>query len=189
MEDVKQDLIQDLGITGSWENIDLLTEGNSRFLKDLRVNFKNMLNSAHLSEKETDLLGLALAVNAKNKTLQSFFKQRLMGHGGTQEEAAEAAACASLLAGNNVLYRFRHFVGKEKYHQAPAGIKMNIMLRPVLGKELFELISLAVSAVNGCQACVNSHEQSLMELGVSEEKVFDAIKLSAVFASMDRIIV
>ena len=62
----------------------------------------------------------------------------------------------------------------------PAGIKMNIMMNPVLGKELFELISLAVSAVNGCESCVNSHEESVRKFGSSENRIFDAIRLASV---------
>jgi alkyl hydroperoxide reductase subunit D len=57
---------------------------------------------------------------------------------------------------------------------------MNIMMNPVLGKELFELISLAVSAVNGCESCVNSHEESVRKLGASEARIFDAIRLASV---------
>lgn len=187
LEEVKNDFIGDLGTADSFEHLDMLAAGNSRFLKDLRVNFKNVLGSAHLSEKEGALLGLALAVNARNPTLRSFFTQRGRELGCTDDELAEAVACAALLASNNVLYRFRHFVGKEKYQQMPAGLKMNIMLRPVLGKELFELLSLAVSAVNGCERCVTSHEHSLRELGTSEERIFDAIRLASVMNSMDRI--
>lgn len=187
LEEVKNDFIGDLGTADSFEHLDMLAAGNSRFLKDLRVNFKNVLGSAHLSEKEGALLGLALAVNARNPKLRSFFTQRGRELGCTDDELAEAVACAALLASNNVLYRFRHFVGKEKYQQMPAGLKMNIMLRPVLGKELFELLSLAVSAVNGCERCVTSHEHSLRELGTSEERIFDAIRLASVMNSMDRI--
>jgi lipoyl-dependent peroxiredoxin subunit D len=38
-------------------------------------------------------------------------------------------------------------------------IKMNIMMKPVTGKEFFELMSLTISAVNGCEMCVNAHEK------------------------------
>lgn len=187
LEEVKQDFIADLGAGDTFEHLDMLSAGNSRFLKDLRINFKNVLNSAHLGEKECVLLGLAVAVNNKNQTLCRFFSRRGRELGCTEDELAEAVACAALLVSNNVLYRFRHFVGKEKYQQLPAGLKMNIMLRPVLGKELFELLSLAVSAVNGCERCVVSHEHSLRELGTSEERIFDAIRLASVMGSMDRI--
>ena len=136
--------------------LDLLEEGKSRYVADLKLNFKNSFESEHLSKKEIALLGVALSVNAGNRVLKQFFAANAETEGATRAEIAEAVACASLLSANNVLYRFRHFVNKEKYHEIPARIKMNIMARPVGGKEFFELMSLAVSAVNGCEMCVKS---------------------------------
>jgi alkyl hydroperoxide reductase subunit D len=58
------------------------------------------------------------------------------------------------------------------------------MMNPVLGKEFFELVSLAVSSVNGCEMCVTSHEQSVMQHGSSESRVFEAVKLSAIMKGL-----
>lgn len=159
-----------------------------RYLRDVRVSLKNVLNSKHLSEKETSLLALAIATNNGNHKLISSFKEMATEADASLEEIAETMACASLLASNNVLYRFRHFTGKEKYNQLQAGIRMNIMARPVLGKGLFELISLAVSAVNGCEMCVNSHEVTVLEHGYTEEQIWDSIRLASVVSSFGKIV-
>lgn len=168
--------------------LDLLEEGKSRYLADLKLNFKNSFESEFLTKKEIALLGLALAVNANNKTLRAFFTENAREAEVPAEAIAEAVACASLLSANNVFYRFRHFLGKDKYNEIPARIKMNIMARPVTGKEFFELISLAVSAVNGCEMCVKSHEASLIELGSKEERIFEAVRLGAVITSLSKVI-
>lgn len=168
--------------------LDLLEEGKSRYLADLKLNFKNSFESEYLTKKEIALLGLALAVNANNKTLRAFFTENAREAEVPAEAIAEAVACASLLSANNVFYRFRHFLGKDKYNEIPARIKMNIMARPVTGKEFFELISLAVSAVNGCEMCVKSHEASLIELGSKEERIFEAVRLGAVITSLSKVI-
>jgi alkyl hydroperoxide reductase subunit D len=170
------------------DTLDLLEEGKSRYLADLKLNFKNSFESDHLSGKEIALLGVALAVNAVNTVLKEFFKDYAAAEGASEAEVAEAAGCASLLSANNVLYRFRHFMNKEKYHELPARVKMNIMARPVGGKEFFELISLAVSAVNGCEMCVKSHEHSLAELGSKEERIFEAVRLAAVITSLTKVV-
>jgi len=168
--------------------LDLLEEGKSRYVADLKLNFKNSFESDHLSKKEIALLGVALAVNASNRVLKQFFTSNAMAEGASEAEVAEAVGCASLLSANNVLYRFRHFVNKEKYNEIPARIKMNIMARPVGGKEFFELISLAVSAVNGCEMCVRSHENSLIELGSKEERIFESIRLAGVITSISKVV-
>jgi lipoyl-dependent peroxiredoxin subunit D len=170
------------------DTLDLLEEGKSRYIADLKLNFKSCFESDHLSKKEVALLGIALAVNATSSVLKHFFKESALAEGATEAEIAEAVGCASLLSANNVFYRFRHFVNKEKYNDIPARIKMNIMARPVGGKEFFELMSLAVSAVNGCEMCVKSHEHSLIELGSKEERIFEAVRLAAIITSVSKVI-
>ena len=168
--------------------LNLLEEGKSRYVTDLKLNFKSSLESEHLSKLEIGLLGIALSVNNGNSILREFFLAFAKEAGATVDGIAEAAACASLLSANNVLYRFRHFTKKEKYTQIPARIKMNIMTKPVTGKEFFELMSLAISAVNGCEMCVNAHEASLLELGTKEERIFEAVRLSSIVTSTSKII-
>lgn len=184
------ELLNDLGISTetSYPSLLTLSESSTKYLRDLKVNIKTALASEALGEKDALLIAYAAAVNAKNHSLQQAFKSKALLAGATAEDVAETAAVASLLSANNVLYRFRHFADNKKYNDIPARIRMNIMMSPVLGKERFELISLAVSAINGCEACVNSHEHSVRELGATEERIFDAIRLAAIVVSLDRII-
>ena len=37
-----------------------------------------------------------------------------------------------------------------------------------------------MSAINNCGACVDSHEKSLREKGMSEEKILAAVRIAAV---------
>ena len=109
--------------------------------------------------------------------------------GGTVRDAAaevepavidDALAAASLMAMNNVYYRFRHMVGKASYAEKPARLRMNRLVKPSTSKVDFELFSLAVSAVNGCEACVRSHEQVVTQGGLTEDAVHDAVRIAAV---------
>lgn len=190
VNETAQELVAMFSLPDDYNNpsLSLLAEGDSRYLKDLKVNVKNVMTGEHLNEKERALIGLAVAVNQNNKVLIKHFTSLSKQHEATEAEIADAVACDSLLASNNVFYRFRHFVQKEKYQQLPARIKMNIMMKPSFGKEFFELVSLAVSAVNGCEQCVNSHEHSLLELGSSEERVFEAVRLASIIVSLGKVI-
>lgn len=156
-----------------------MAEQNSRYLKDLRINLSNSFNYQSLSGEEKALLSLAVAINEKNTLLEQAFLKKCRGLGIEEEKILETYACVSLLNVNNVFYRFRHFAKKDFYNDTPAGIKMSIMMNPVMGKEFFELMSLAVSALNGCELCVTSHEASLMNLGTTPARVYDAIRLTA----------
>lgn len=182
LQETKTDLLKDLRIeeVPDFVSLDQMVSGETRYLRDLRINLKNTLASENFTPKEAYLIALAVAVNEKNEVLIRSFSQLAADNGAADPELAEVHACASMLAVNNVLYRFRHFAKNETYNNMPAGIKMNVMMNPVLGKELFELLSLVVSAVNGCETCVSSHEASLRKLGTSEPRIFDAIRLASI---------
>ena len=176
-------LAADFGLEPAQLSPDLLrmAETEHRYLKDLRINLKNALSYPNLSRKEALMIALAVSVNDRSTTLRLALEQMAVAEGLSETELAEVLACVSLLNVNNVFYRFRHFTQKEYYTQTPAGIKMSIMMNPVLGKEFFELLSLAVSALNGCEMCVNAHESALIQAGTTEARIYDAIRCAAVF--------
>jgi len=188
--EVIQEVLAIVGLDATYRNesLSLLEKGNSRYVRDLKLNFTSTLTSSHLSEKECALLALSIAVNNNNAVLINFLEKHATDKGATVEEIAEAAGCASLLALNNVFYRFRHFTGKEKYTQIPARVRMQLMSSPVTGKEFFELMSIAVSAVNGCEMCVNAHEKSILALGSTEERVFDAVRIASIITATGKVI-
>lgn len=188
--EVIKELLESLQLDGNYRtaSLELLEKGESRYIRDLKVNFASTLTSEYLTAKEIGLIGVSIAVNANNKPLTDFYTHFAEQNEASPAEIAEAAACASLLASNNVFYRFRHFTQKEKYTQIPARIRMQIMMKPITGKEFFELISLAVSAVNGCEMCVNSHEDSLIKLGAKEERIFDAVRIASLITATGKVI-
>jgi alkyl hydroperoxide reductase subunit D len=58
------------------------------------------------------------------------------------------------------------------------------MLQPATSRTDLELMSLAVSAINGCEACVRAHEKTVTEGGLTPDHVNDAVRLAAtVFAA------
>jgi len=166
-------------------NVQALLATEARYIKDLKINTGNVLNNnQHLDLKEAALLALAVAVNEQFDLLKEAFTRRAQQAGASEVVIAEIIACASLMNTNNIFYRFRHFMQKDYYNNQPAGIKMSIMMNPASGKEFFELVSLALSAVNGCEMCVRSHEESVLKHGSSEARVFEAVKLAAVIKGL-----
>ncbi|WP_353140280.1 carboxymuconolactone decarboxylase family protein [Pseudopedobacter sp.] len=189
IRDTTRDILDIFGITEiTNESLNILNQTDFKYLRDLKLNFNSTLTSEHLSEKECGLLGLSIAANNQNAILIKYYTNYALNNGATEEEVAESISCASLLASNNVFYRFRHFTQKEKYGQIPARIRMQLMMKPVTGKEFFELLSLAVSAVNGCELCVNAHEDSLIKLGCTEERIFDAVRIASIVTATGKVI-
>lgn len=187
---IKDDLLNFLGVDTAREfpELEAMAAGESKFIRDTKFNLKTTLNSEHLSLKEAYLIALAVAVNQNDQILADAFKKSALAQGATEKEIGEIHACTSLLSINNVLYRFRHFSENKAYDAMQARLKMTLMLNPVVGKEFFELVSLVVSAVNGCEVCVNAHEKYLREMGTKEARIFDAIRLGAVVRGLTAIV-
>jgi lipoyl-dependent peroxiredoxin subunit D len=83
------------------------------------------------------------------------------------------------MAMNNVYYRFRHMVGTPVYGEKPAGLRMNRLMQPATNRTDFELMALAVSAINGCEMCVRAHEKTVTEGGLTPDHVNDAVRIAA----------
>jgi len=180
-------LLQDLGMDAAHSSASLnsLAAANSRYLKDLKLNVSGALGSANLTRKEAYLLALSVTVTQKHNELTAAFEQLALKAGATTEEIGETHACASIMGVNNIFYRFRHYMHDvEYYNKQPAGLRMSVLMNPTMGKGLFELMSLVVSAVNGCERCVVSHEHSVKEHGANEPRIYDAIRLGAVIKGL-----
>jgi alkyl hydroperoxide reductase subunit D len=187
MNETIQNLFQDLNIPEGHKShgLEELAKVDSRYLKDLKLNISNMIKSKNLDSKEAYLLALAAAINEKSTVLVHSFESLARREGADDTEIAEVNACTSLMTTNNVFYRFRHYLPEnEYYNKTPAGLRMSVMMNPALGKEFFELLSLGISALNGCEKCVTSHEASVKQQGATEARIYDAIRLVAVIKSL-----
>jgi alkyl hydroperoxide reductase subunit D len=158
--------------------LDSVRDALPEFAKDIRLNLQAVLAESALSAEQRWGVAVATAAAARN--------ERLLRAVRSDAEAAVGAAvvedglaAAALMAMNNVYYRFRHIVEKEGYATRPARLRMTRIAKPATNKLDFELFCLAVSAVNNCQACVRSHEKVVIEGGLGEEAVHDAVRIAA----------
>jgi alkyl hydroperoxide reductase subunit D len=92
----------------------------------------------------------------------------------------DAKAAAILMSQNNIFYRFRHAIGKDVYAEKPARLRMLRLNQVMSNKADMDLFSFAVSAINFCQACMNSHEEEALKHGLSEDQVNDAVRIASV---------
>ena len=88
------------------------------------------------------------------------------------------------MAMNNVYYRFVHLVANPEYGTMPAKLRMNLIGSHGIAKEDFELFSIAVSAMNGCGMCIDSHEKVLKTHGVKAETIQAGARIGAVIKAV-----
>jgi len=162
----------------AFPNLDAIRETLPDLAKDIKLNLQAVLSESSLSPEQRWGVAIASAAAARQPGLRDAVVAD--ARAAVPEAVVEdALAAAALMGMNNVYYRFRHVVGKPVYSEKPARLRMNRIARPATSKADFELFSLAASAINGCEACVRSHEQAVLAGQLSEDQVHDAIRIAA----------
>jgi alkyl hydroperoxide reductase subunit D len=156
--------------------LDELRESIPDPARDIKMNLQNVLAESSLTDAQRWGVAISCAFASRSPTLA----QALIDAGKVDATVVEdAKAAAAIMGMNNVFYRFRHVMGKESYKQRPARLRMTRIARPSTNKVDFELFCLAVSAINNCEACIKSHEETVLAGGLSEDQVFDAVRIAA----------
>jgi len=162
------------------ERLNELREQFPDAARDIKINLSNVLVPAALNAAQTWGVALSAAYAARNETLTKAVIADAKSAGVEDGVLEDAKAAAILMGMNNVYYRFRHIIGKDEYEQKPARLRMMRLKQVATNQVDFELFCLAVSAVNNCQACVQSHEHVVLEGGLTTDQVHDAVRIAAV---------
>ena len=148
------------------------------YAKDQKLNLGSLAAEPTLTPQQRAGTFVASALASRNPVVI----KEIVGEFGPQlsPEALNAAkTAASIMGMNNIYYRFTHLVHGD-YAQMPAKLRMNAMARPGVDKVDFEIWSLAVSAINGCGMCMESHEKVILQHGTSKDAVQAAVRIAAV---------
>ena len=148
------------------------------YAKDQKLNLGSLTRSTELSEQQLWGALLASAAATRNAKVIAEIAEEAKEH--LSEEAVEAAyGAATVMAMNNVAYRTKGWLGDD-YANVKFGLRMNIISKPGVEKADFELWSLAVSAINGCEHCAVAHANTVREEGVTKEQVWETVKVAGV---------
>ncbi|HEU5046741.1 MAG TPA: carboxymuconolactone decarboxylase family protein [Rickettsiales bacterium] len=151
------------------------------YAKDIKLNLGNVLNTEgapDLTQNQIHGIALASAYATQNDALIAAILAEADSLSEAERKAAKAAA--TVMAMNNIYYRFVHLVGDKEYGQMPAKLRMNVIGNPGIVKVDFELYSLAVSAINGCGMCMDAHVHEVTKADISKLGVQSAIRIAAV---------
>ncbi|GAA4074186.1 MULTISPECIES: carboxymuconolactone decarboxylase family protein [Actinomadura] len=160
-------------------SIDALKNALPGYAKDTKLNLGSVTSTSQLTEQQLWGTVLACALATRSPRVIAEVAEEAADY--LSAEAFEAAkGAASIMAMNNVYYRATHLIGDETYATLPAKLRMSIIGKPGVDKVDFELWCLAVSAINGCGRCLESHEKVLRESGLSRELIQEALRVAAV---------
>lgn len=167
-----------------------LREALPGYARDLQLNLGTVLSPAGapgLSERQIWAVALAAAAASRNAAFSRDIQALAARHLDAAHISA-AHAAAAIMAMNNIYYRFLHLVEDPEYAKLPARLRMNVIGSPGIAKADFELLALAVSAINGCGTCVASHERQLRQHGLQREAVQSAVRIAATVHAVARVL-
>ncbi|WP_433329221.1 carboxymuconolactone decarboxylase family protein [Spirillospora sp. CA-294931] len=160
-------------------SVDALKNALPAYAKDTKLNLGSVTSTSQLTDQR--LWGTVLATALASRSTQVIRELAEDAADHLSAEAFEAAkAAASIMAMNNVYYRATHLIGDDAYATLPAKLRMSVIGKPGVDKVDFELWCLAVSAVNGCGRCLESHEKVLRDAGLPREQIQEALRVAAV---------
>ncbi len=162
--------------------LDAIRDRIPDYARDLKLNLGAVLTpegAPGLNLTQIWSIALATAIAARNVRLARAIELLAATHLDAAHLGA-AKSAAAIMGMNNVYYRFLHLVEDAEYQSIPARLRMNVIAGHGIGRDDFELLSIAVSAVNGCGLCVTSHEKKLRAAGVSRQTIQSAIRIAAV---------
>lgn len=166
-------------------NFETLKAALPDYAKDLKLNLGTLSNETSLTDQQKwgTFLACAFAVGDPTtvRALLGECEVKL-----TPEAIKAAKAAAAIMGMNNVYYRFTHLVHNEVYRTTPAKLRMQVIGAPGIEKADFELYCMAVSAVNGCGACMDSHEAELRKAGFTTEQIQACVRIGAVVHAVSR---
>jgi alkyl hydroperoxide reductase subunit D len=161
--------------------LEAIREALPDYARDLKLNLGSLLSSEGapgLSQQQIWSVALASAIASRNvrftRALEAAAQELL-----SPEYLRAARTAAAIMGMNNIYYRFLHLVEDSEYQRLPARLRMNALAQPGIDSLDFELLSLAVSAINGCGLCVSSHAKKLTSHGITREAVQSAVRIAA----------
>jgi len=160
--------------------IDELIDSLPAYAKDLKLNYSSLVRQqTELSQQQLWGTLVASAMVSRNlELIRAVLAEAATQISPTALEAAKAAA--AVMGMNNIYYRFLHLSSNEKYRAIPAKLRMNVMRSHGVDQTDFELWSTAASAINGCGACVDSHEKVLRNHGFTEEQILMSVRIASI---------
>jgi alkyl hydroperoxide reductase subunit D len=159
-------------------NLTERAESLPAYARDLKLNLQNVLSQAELTEQQTWTVAVACALACRNEALSRAVLAEAQARLAPQQLESAKAAFA-IMEMNNIYYRFRHMLDKEEYANIPARLRMQAIRSHGGDPVDFELACLAASSINGCEACIRSHEAVVREKGLTPEAVVASVRIAA----------
>jgi lipoyl-dependent peroxiredoxin subunit D len=178
-------------------NLEIIKAKLPDYAVDIKLNLDSHLERI-LSDKFTmenigltapQIKGIALAAAYATKDIQLIqLTLSILKNDGIEETTLLGVkAAVAIMAMNNTYYRSTHLMQESMDFGGNSGLRMNIIRKPGIDKQDFELYCLTVSAINGCGLCLSSHANILLETGLKAEAIQHSLRIASIFNAISQI--
>lgn len=161
------------------------------YARDIKDNIVDLfINNKVEGLTETQVYGIALTVAYAlgNENLLNYIRTEAKLH--LEEAQAEACKAAMVvMTMNNTLFHFtkdstsaEHFTGVEH------NLHMSWTKEHGIDGQDFEMYSLAISILNGCNYCINIHRGKLSARGITNQTVMTVAKIASVLRATAKVL-
>lgn len=166
-------------------SLETLRQAMPDYAKDIKLNLSKVLSeegAEGLTLNQIYMTALASSYATKNEKLIKDITAEV-SETLSDAEINAAKAAATIMGMNNIYYRFVHLSSDKSYASMPANLRMNVIANSGVDKIDFEVMSLAVSSINGCGMCIDSHAQMLEKAGLSKTAIQSSIRIAATLSA------
>ena len=167
-------------------NLNDLKNSIPEFAKDVKLNLSSLIINSEYEEELVYGCAYASSLAIGDSYIADVFEEECKNRFGP-EFILSVKATVTVMALNNVWYKYRDSMPTTEMKMAPQKMRVNIMANYAgLDKILFESLSLCVSAINGCTFCVKAHSDLLLDNDQTKEYIFNIGRIASLISSLSK---
>lgn len=154
------------------------------FLRDFFMNFKRFVCSdGTLPLSLRAIIAYAAACQAKCGPWIDLLGQRAKTLGVSESQLTDVAALVATNAMYNTFFKFRDLSGSDLFSGMGVGLRAHTLSATSLEERDAELVSTAISVLNGCRPCTSGHVEAARKLGLTDEQLLETVQCAATVAA------
>lgn len=160
------------------------------YLPDLKKNFEDLfLNSKNkiLTQEQFNSVALAICYSLKNELMVNNFKYE--AHMYLEEShITDIRAAVVMMARNNTFYKFAGNSKHEAIKHAMVELEEQALSHANIDNITLKMCLLAVSIINGCDACMQFYTTKLLDRSVSNDIILTIARHTAVLKAVSEVL-
>jgi alkyl hydroperoxide reductase subunit D len=149
------------------------------FQADFHMNFKRFVwSDGYLNVNMKAAIALAISFATGCRPWQDVLERRVIALGFPEAAEGDIRALVAVTAMFNVFFKLPDLSG-SRFGGMGVGLRGHTLAATCLDEQTIELISVAISTINGCKLCTAGHVRVASQTGLDDQAILEAIQCAA----------